>query len=296
MYRAAITRVEVAVVAVIGLLCLGFLAIVLGRQRENGLRVQCVNNLRRMGEAVQSFNMASDKAAPFLPPARIADDYATWAVLIAPHLVGERADTKTWDVSRTYFAQEPVPREWIIPNYFCPARRRPSWLSVTGDIDPASEKHVPGAVGDYAGVAGTGDPAHPWDGPNADGPMILGEVLQRDGDRIVAWRGRTSIGAIHAARGLSTTLLVGEKHVPAGQEGQADVGDASLYNGQNPSTSTRVAGPGFGLAQSVTDPFNFNFGSTHVGVCQFLLADGSMRAFAVDMSDTVLGQMARRGK
>jgi hypothetical protein len=294
MQRSAITRVEVAVIAGIAVLCFGMLAVLLARQRENGLRIQCMNNLRRLGEGVQSFYLSTDKAAPFLPPARIADDYATWAVLVMPHLVSEDAGKPGWDVSRSYFAQSPVARERIVPYYFCPARRRAGWLSVDGDIDPATQQHVAGAVGDYAGVAGTGDPAHSWDGPNADGAIILGEVLERERDRILRWRGRTSLAAIREARGQSETLLFGEKHVPIGQEGRAEGGDASLYNGQNPASCTRVAGPGFGLAESVTDQFNRNFGSAHMGVCQFLLGDGSARTFAVDISENLLGQMARR--
>jgi prepilin-type processing-associated H-X9-DG protein len=145
-------------------------------------------------------------------------------------------------------------------------------------------------------VAGTGDPAHPWDGSDADGAIVLGEVLQKEGDQIVRWRGRTSLPAIRAARGLSVTLLIGEKHVPAGGLGRAEAGDASVYDGQNPASCSRVAGPGHGLAASAADPFNNNFGSAHSGVCQFLYADGSVRPIAVGIDETVLGELARRGQ
>ena len=264
----------------------------IARQRENGLRLQCANNLRRLGVGVHSF---ADPKTPnsLLPPARIADEYATWAVLLAPHLVKEHP-LHHWDKSRTYFAQDASVREALVPLYFCPARQRTSWLSVAGDIDAATKQHVAGAVGDYAGVAGTGDPAHPWDGPDADGPLILGEVLERQGERIVRWRGRTSLAAIQQTHGLSTMLLIGEKHVLSERQGQAAAGDGSLYDGQSAASCSRVAGPGYGLAASESDPFNTNFGSAHPGLCQFLQADGSLRTFAVDVSATVLGQMSRR--
>jgi prepilin-type processing-associated H-X9-DG protein len=294
MHRSAITRVEVVVILGVGLLLACVLALVLVRLRENGPRLQCMDNLRRLGDAVQSFQ-ATTGADAYLPPARIAPDYATWAVLIVPHLEKEQP-LQHWDVNRTYFAQDASIREAIVARYFCPARTRTGWLSVAGDIDPATKEHVPGGLGDYAGVAGTGDPAHPWNGPDADGSIILGEVLERKGDRLVRWRGRVSLASIEAGRGLSVTLLVGEKHVPPDGMGRADAGDGSLYDGQNPSGCSRVAGPGRSLAASVTEPFNNNFGSAHPGFCQFLYADGSVRPLAVGVNEAVLGQLARRGK
>ena len=99
-----------------------------------------------------------------------------------------------------------------------------------------------------------------------------------------------------AARGLSATLLIGDKHVPLAELGRATAGDGSLYNGQHAASSARVAGPGHGLASSVTDPFNTNFGSGHRDLCQFVLADGSVRSFDISISEMVLGQLARRGK
>ena len=294
MYRSAVTRIEVVVILGVGVLLACVLALVLVRLRENGPRLQCMDNLRRVGDAVQSFQ-ATTGADAYLPPARIAPEYATWAVLIVPHLENKHP-LRDWDVSKTYFAQDASIREAIVARYFCPARTRPGWLSTDGDIDPATKEHVAGGLGDYAGVAGTGDLAHPWDGPDADGSIVLGEVLERKADRLVRWRGRVSLASIAAARGTSVTLLFGEKHASPSGMGRADAGDGSLYNGQNPSSCSRVAGPGHSLAASVTEPFNNNFGSAHPGFCQFLYADGSVRPIAVGVNDAVLGQQARRGK
>jgi hypothetical protein len=287
--RSGITRIEVVVIVVVALIGAGMVALLLGRGRENGLRMQCMNNLRRCGDGMVAYQTTNG----FLPPARIAEGYATWAVLLAPQL-DAKEPLKDWDTSETYFAQKPALRERLLPIYFCPARPRTSALSIEGDIDPATGKHVAGAVGDYAGVAGTGDPTHPWDGPDADGTIILGEVLKRVEDRIVHWSGRTSLPATQKERGLSQTLLIGEKHVPLGEEGRAAFGDGSLYDGQFPANSARVAGPGHGLAKEATDPFRTNFGSAHAGLCQFLRADGSVLPIAVNINEDVLGQMARR--
>src|SRR5947209_4190233 len=93
---------EVLVIAGLGMFGLAVVGLLLVRQRENGLRAQCMNNLRRIGEAMHTY--ADSKDTPFLPPARIADGYATWAVLIAPHLSAKHP-LKDWDETQTYFAQ-----------------------------------------------------------------------------------------------------------------------------------------------------------------------------------------------
>jgi prepilin-type processing-associated H-X9-DG protein len=43
-------------------------------------------------------------------------------------------------------------------------------------------------------------------------------------------------------------------------------------------------------------PFQRNFGSYHNGVCNFLMADTSVRTMTIDTSEFVLGEMARRGE
>src|ERR1043166_5610251 len=222
MQRPGLTRVDFAVIFAVGVVLVGLLGVILARQRENGMRLQCMNNLRRIGEASIAFQegkQGSEGAMKaghgFLPPARLAEGYATWAVLLAPYLAGD-SPLHHWELSKPYLAQDPAVREALITTYFCPARSRPAWLSTQGELD-ADGRHVPGALGDYAGVAGSGDPARSWDGPNADGLIILGEVLEWQGDEVLRWRGRTRLPDTEKdakARGLSTTFLFGEKHVP----------------------------------------------------------------------------------
>ena len=58
----------------------------------------------------------------------------------------------------------------------------------------------------------------------------------------------------------------------------ANFGDGSIYNGDHPWVVSRVAGVTSPLAQGIGDSFVSQFGSWHPGICQFVMADGSVRA------------------
>src|SRR5262245_9026710 len=186
-FRPAFSRLDLIVVLILGVMLLGFVLVFLPRQRAHGLRVQCMNNLRRIGEGVQSFHKEHDA----LPPARIAEGYATWAVLLAPHIAGEHPLQK-WDQQKRFVDQEEKIRQAALLVFFCPARGR---TTPSGDD---------GALGDFAAVSGNGDPRHNWTGPGANGPLIEGEVLKRKDDFILQWRSLVSFQSLK--RGLSYTL------------------------------------------------------------------------------------------
>ncbi len=288
--RCGITVIEVLVALVIGLLALGLFVMLLARHRENALRVQCKNNLKLIGDAFQQYHDSGGNLAhKRLPPSRIADGYATWAVLIAPYLTKENP-LQQWSEQESYFAQDEEVRQARFLHYFCPSRPRTDTLSVAGDVNKTNT-HQPGALGDYAAVAGDG--STDWASVNANGALVLADGIERKGERIVKWHSVTSLDKLK--RGEAYTLLLGEKHVPAGQFGDAAVGDGSLYNGAHPASFSRIAGPGFPIAPTVYSPFNKNFGSYHNGICQFLNADTSVRWLTPEVSEFVLGELAKRG-
>jgi hypothetical protein len=287
--RRGLTKIEVGILAVILLTGLGLLLALLPRARESSDLIQCKYHLKQIGAAMIRF----DGRWRFLPASRIDDGYATWAVLLGPDLA-PRADNplKAWDLQKPYAAQTAEARKTIVPQYYCPARPRESRESTAGDLGP-DDQLLPGAVGDYGCASGNGDPAHSWDGPRANGPLIVGEVRRRDKDLVLDWRGRTTLADLGENKAYK--ILAGDKHVPLGKLGDAAAGDGSLYNGGNPKCSARVAGPGYGLARSPEAPFNLNFGSWHLnGVCQFAMADGSVQAFTPDVDDLLLGRMTDR--
>ncbi len=87
--------------------------------------------------------------------------------------------------------------------------------------------------------------------------------------------------------GLSNTILGGEKHVPQGTFGFGYL-DSSTYNGDNLVSCTRSGGNGIGIAQALNDP-GWKFGSYHKGVCQFMMADGSVQPLVSGIAPETLG-------
>jgi hypothetical protein len=284
---------DLVVILLILSLVIGIGLMVIPWLRESAHRLQCANNLKQLGEAMRRFSDVKG----FLPAARIAERHATWAVQVAPYLSGTGQNPlSTWDLQKSFYSQTEAARQVQLSVFSCPSRRLPQ-LSVHGDVpadgQPAA-RHFAGAVGDYACVSGDGSPQHPWQTAEANGAIIPAEVLDRSGEIILRWRSRIDLASLK--RGQSHTMLVGEKHVPRDHIGDAQFGDGSLYNGDNPASFARIGGPGYGLAASPEVPFNVNLGSYHLGICQVLLADGSARVLTNPVNEQVLGQLATRGE
>ena len=236
--RGGWSLIDLLVLLLVLFLVAGLTVPFVKRQHKSAERVHCTYNLQQLGNALNKYN----EVHGFLPPARIADDYATWAVLVAPYLEKRPTDAlnhplENWDTGRRYADQPQAVREAWLRQMFCPSRQRGGPLSTQGDGEP-------GAVGDYACVSGDGRADHPWKGPRANGPMILGEVVKEDKGVIASWRGRTQLDQTSLRRGLSVTLLLGEKHVPYEAWGNAAEGDGSIYNGGHPACTPASAARG----------------------------------------------------
>jgi prepilin-type N-terminal cleavage/methylation domain-containing protein len=304
--RRGFTLIELLVViATIGIL-VALLLPAVQKVREAASRAKCANNLKQIGLAIHNFH---DSHA-VLPPGRVdPDGGVTWAVLILPYM---EQDTfyKQWDISRWFYFHPDSVRMTQTAMYYCPSRRAAEADSISdqGEIpdEPWSGGNPPysppyfGALGDYAACAGDNSAGHAYNTQTANGALILADYTHvsingnnRSPYFISPWSSRTRFESI--TDGLSNTILIGEKHVPLGKYGREDNGDGSIYNGDpRNENAARIAGPANPLARYPEESYRINFGSSHPGICQFLMGDGHVRAIPLTINGTTLGRLAVR--
>lgn len=288
------TLVELLVViAIIGIL-VALLLPAIQAARESARRTQCMNNLKQMGLAVHNFHDTNG----YLPTARIAERFTTWTIQILP-FQEESARFNQWDLKLWYFDQLQAAREASIPVYLCPSRDRDSLLGDDGY--PSNDGSKAGSVGDYASVSGSSE--NDFMKGTEKGMIIEGGFsgFNSATKRVDRWFSKTKFRMV--TDGLSKTIMIGEKHVQLKQR-NIYAGDNSIYNGTNARSHARIAGPQtpgedniFPLADGPEFDIstrNRLFGSSHPGVCQFVMGDGSVQSLQVDMDPVSLGYIANR--
>ncbi len=295
--RSGFTLVELLVVMAVIAILVGLLLPAVQKAREAAARTQCQNNLKQMGLAIHHYHDTYRK----ITPNRITDLHATWAVLLMPYLEQQVAYNQ-WDrpldpAGPMYYQQSAAARTAQVPIYFCPSRRTPAMpptASISGDVDDDNfffvpPPHVPGALGDYASCVGTDN----CDGIDCGLWSVLFAPRYNGAFRAAMddWGTPLQISFSHVTDGLSNTFFMGEKHVPPSVWGVGPF-DCSMYNGDYPTCSSRAAGPSYPIVQYPDDMTNMAFGSYHMGICHFLLGDGSARAVTNTLDPTILALLA----
>jgi prepilin-type N-terminal cleavage/methylation domain-containing protein/prepilin-type processing-associated H-X9-DG protein len=297
--RIAFTLIELLVVIAIIAILIGLLLPAVQKVREAANRMSCQNNLKQIGIGCANY----DAAYKYLPPSRIRDHWATWAVCILPYIEQE-AIYSQWDMQKQYYEQNALARESQVKMFYCPGRRSATVLSSatangdTPDNGSPSTGFYPGACSDYAACAGDKQYTQYLDFPGVANGAIVSAQNQTvmSGGLVIDWRGLVSIASI--SDGSSNTILAGDKHVVTGSNGDR-TGDRSMYNGDHEWSWVRVCGPGFPLAKGPNDTSATGgaanvFGSNHARIVNFAFCDGSVRSISVNTDTTVLGLLARR--
>lgn len=287
--RSGFTLVELLVVISIISILIGLLLPAVQMARESGRRIQCQNNLRQFGLAVQTFH----DTQKFIPPSRPRDGYLTWPVFLMPHMEGNTLYDR-FDIHLSY-AEQPVDAlQSSLPMYYCPSRRSP----MMAKLETIPGRPV-GVTGDYVGNAGFNQFWAEFFG-TANGVFNSGRntVNTVEDGRLTTIVGRYTFR--HILDGLSNTIFIGEKAVNIDHLGEGGGwGDGSFYNGDEPGTSMRCGGRFFPIAKDerFPDPGPGTvpvFGAGHPNVANFVFGDGSVHAIPKTINGVTLGRLCAR--
>jgi prepilin-type N-terminal cleavage/methylation domain-containing protein len=159
-------------------------------------------------------------------------------------------------------------------------------------------RYLKGSLGDYAGNHGDPSPGFGglatdfYYGGNGTG-IIISSRAECAAGAPVDWIDRISPQNI--SDGLSNTFLVGERHVQEEQVGIPPF-DGAIFDGTHLASIAAVAGPEFPISPGPTyeAALPCTFGSWHPGICQFAMADGSVRVFNNYTDAVALARLANR--
>lgn len=293
--RSGFTLIELLVViAIIGLL-VGMLFPAVQAVREAARRTSCLNNLKQIGLAIQSY----ESFAKLIPPSRGADMFLTWPVYLMPYLEAQNLYNQ-FDLRKVYGLQNGQAVLTGLPVYFCPSRRQSGSVSRF-----ETEGEQVGTVGDYAGNAGTSQylPNDDWalytrrvdgvfnSGLAIDNPVVNGELVNG---------GRGRYRFVDITDGLGNTLFVGEKAVSTDSYGQpGGLGDGCIYNGNEPPVVMRLGGIGLPIKNKTkfeVDPLGrvLQFGSVHGGTVNFAVGGGATLSLRATIEEETLRRLCSR--
>lgn len=292
--KQGFTLVELlVVVSIIGVL-VSMLLPAVQNVRESARRTECLNNLKQIGLSMHFY----EGALMQIPPSRPADGFLTWPTLLLPFMEQKNL-CDAFDMQAAYEDQDPEAIKRGAAVMICPSRRS------RVEVSESERAGRPvGAVGDYAGNAGSH--VHfldfGWSLFEGEADGVFNSGLTEDNpveNRRLAspFTGRYTYASV--TDGLSNTIFVGEKHLDPMHLREPDGwADGSIYNGDQPATFTRIGGILLEMAKRADGAFPPGehpvWGSSHPGVANFVLGDGSVHSYDVDMKGEVLFRLCSR--
>jgi prepilin-type N-terminal cleavage/methylation domain-containing protein/prepilin-type processing-associated H-X9-DG protein len=276
------TLIELLVVIAIIAILIGLLLPAVQKVREAAARMSCSNNLKQLGLAMHNYHDSTGKF-PYVRSGG-GQNRHTWAVLLLPFMEQDNVfnayKTPITGVSQTdgmnnhtaTHATIVAARQASVKILICPTRHQPGSLS---PIQAGST--TTGIPSDYAACSGDTGTA-----PTTGVFQIV------NSNHLLAG---TKFGDI--TDGTSNTIMIGEKHIQQGLL-HDPITDGMIYSAGENQTYHRRGSSSQPLAISPTVTANNQFGSWHTGVCQFVFADGSVRALPNSIPGVTLGWLANR--
>jgi prepilin-type N-terminal cleavage/methylation domain-containing protein len=291
--RAGFTLVELLVViGIIGVL-VALLLPAVQMARESARRTQCANHLRQLGLAAHNFHSSNDRLPPGylgpVPPVDsppFDDQFLGVIPYLLPYLeaqsvherieidmhVDRRAAGGWWANAATWFAAQSRIKVLLCPSDDPYSSQTGTFVGLHTYFDPPAgvvwlnALFMPSGAGgqalgrtNYLGCAGgMGVPNNPyWD--RYRGPFY----------------NRSKIRLTDITDGTSQTLLFGEAL-------------GGVYSGQRLYSHSWMGSGALPLAWGLQNREYNRFSSWHPGIVQFCLADGAVRAIAVEIDDSAL--------
>jgi prepilin-type N-terminal cleavage/methylation domain-containing protein/prepilin-type processing-associated H-X9-DG protein len=327
--RRGFTLIELLVVIAIIAVLIGLLLPAVQQARSAARQSQCSNNLRQIAVALHNFHDSHQR----LPPARLVLyrrdpvlnnrggepglDEPSWLAHLLPYVEQDNL-SRQWNLYEPYSTHPLQARSAVVPTYICPERRSAA-KAITADLTReiiapcgcvVGRQQVPGGmVSDYMGNHGDPSPGSfgletdfYWGGrgtgvlissrPKVSSPLDPANKSEKP-EILEGWEDSVRISDIRD--GTSNTLMVGESHIPEGEELQAPF-NGPAFLGRYLTHFTRLGGPGIPLAHHSRDKRAgmYSFGSAHRGVVNFAWADGSVKPLSTSINTQVLANLCNR--
>jgi prepilin-type N-terminal cleavage/methylation domain-containing protein/prepilin-type processing-associated H-X9-DG protein len=272
-----LTLIELlVVVAIVGLL-VGLSIPAVQAAREAARRTACQSNLRQVGLAAVSHEVA----LRVYPMGRDTRDQfgVSWAFRLLPFL-GEDAVFQAHDPGLpVYDDRNARAMRTPVTLYFCPSRRAPCADRNFDDNDGPPVVTGLAAGGDFAANAGSSFAYASRDG--ICDPLRAGPIHTF-----------SKVRAAQVTDGMSKTFAAGERHLPPIDPAWPpemvhwQQGDTAFFAADTPATLFRDTV--WGLAAAPDAPGKRSFGGPHPGVVNFTFLDGHVAALETGADRDVL--------